>query len=141
MPPPVASPRRIPRPRQKRCKRVMARPRKQVEQKRTRVIAFRVTDDEYASIERRAHKADIDIGDFVRHAALRKRITKPQTAPANFEAVDQLRRIGVNFNQIARALNSGGGGLPSSFHALCERVEALLGTLFAEYLGRGSAHR
>ncbi len=119
----------------------MARPRKQVEQKRTRVIAFRVTDDEYASIERRAHKADIDIGDFVRHAALRKRITKPQTAPANFEAVNQLRRIGVNFNQIARALNSGGGSLPSSFHALCERVEALLGTLFAEYLGRGSAHR
>lgn len=119
----------------------MPRPRKQAEQKRSRVIAFRVTDDEYAAVENKARKAEIDIGDFARHAVLRKRVTKQQTAaPANFEAVDQLRRLGVNFNQIARALNSG-GGVPSSFQRLCERVEALLGTLFAEYLGRGSPHR
>lgn len=120
----------------------MPRPRKQAEQKRSRVIAFRVTDDEYAAVENKARKAEIDIGDFARHAVLRKRVTQRQTAaPADFEAVDQLRRLGVNFNQIARALNSGGGTPPQSFQRLCARVEALLGTLFAEYLGRGSPHR
>lgn len=118
----------------------MARPRKQAEQKRSRVIAFRVTDEEYDRVQIKAGTARLEVGDFARLAALNRPVVVNQNATPDIEAVDQLRRLGVNFNQIARALNSG-GVLPQNFQRLCVHVESLLERLFAEYLGRDSAHR
>ena len=48
------------------------------------------------------------------------------TAPADIAQVVALNRVGVNLNQIARALNSGVGLVPAELDATLERVNTLL---------------
>ncbi len=119
----------------------MPRPKKQTEQKRSHVVSFRLNDTEYAHLAQNAQQAVLDISDYARLSVLKAKITVYQTTTPDMETVEQLRRIGVNFNQIACALNSTGQTPPDYFQALCHDVETVLGKVFSEYLERGSAHR
>lgn len=117
----------------------MARPRKQPASRRTAWISYRVTPDEKAQIQAQAEKAGFSIGDYSRQAVKKTRLVIKESA-ADFERVDQLRRVGVNLNQIARALNAG-GTLPPYLERLCTRIETLLDRLFDEALNHGSPRR
>lgn len=117
----------------------MARPRKQPASRRTAWISYRVTPEEKAAIQAQAAQAGFSIGDFSRQAAKKTRIVIQQST-ADFESIDQLRRVGVNLNQIARAANAG-GALPPYLERLCARIETLLDRLFDEALKHGSPYR
>ena len=119
----------------------MPRPKKQAEQKRSHVVSFRLDDTEHEYLTQNAKRAALDISDYARLSVLQDKIIVHKTTTPDMETVDQLRRIGVNFNQIARAFNSTGQTPPDYFQALCHDVETVLGKVFSEYLERGSTYR
>ena len=76
-----------------------------VPRKITRHIRFAA--DEYERIKEKADQAKISIADFIRKAAINKqlRIYKPPP-PVNLKTYKELSAIGVNLNQLVRAVNT-----------------------------------
>lgn len=83
---------------------------------RPRQVRVRYTDQEYAAVERAAHAAGLTTTGYVAEAALAAALSlePPRWAPWRTALVElmetrrQIRRIGVNINQAARALNATG---------------------------------
>ena len=83
---------------------------------RPRQVRLRYSDEEYTAVERAAHAARLTTTGYVAEAALAaaRSLEPPRWAPwhaALVEMMDtrqQIRRIGVNINQAARALNATG---------------------------------
>lgn len=79
---------------------------------RTRLITFRVTDEEYALYQERASRSGLAVGAFARATGLneagpRARRRPPVDHVAIRQLLGELGRVGNNLNQIARALNVG----------------------------------
>lgn len=85
----------------------MARPKKAPDEKRTEQLApLRVTASERAFIEAQAAVAGLSPSDFVRRRALGRKVEAAAHTQADAALLLELNRIGVNLNQIARAMNS-----------------------------------
>jgi hypothetical protein len=108
----------------------MARPQKQATDKRPRVVSFRMTEEEHARLEAKAREAGQPIGEYARQAAEGGRIVA-RVSRVDFALTDQIRRLGVNLNQIAKHVNAGRSP-PVYLERLCARVEAMLERLFDE---------
>lgn len=102
----------------------MARPRKDPTDKRTAQVAVRLSSVEIARLQEKAEQAHTNVTAFVRAAALGKPVTVRQAA-SDFETRQELRRIGVNLNQIAKALNARQQALPASLVACCDKLDTL----------------
>ena len=78
---------------------------------RTRIITFRVTDDEYARYQERASRAGLAVGAFARAAGLEDAGPRARRRPVEHQKLAQLmaavNRVGNNLNQIARNTNLG----------------------------------
>lgn len=79
---------------------------------RTRIITFRVSDDEYARYEERASRAGLAVGAFARATGLdeagpRARRRRPVEHRALVQLMASLNRVGNNLNQLARNSNRG----------------------------------
>ena len=68
------------------------------------IIAFRVTPEERAWIEKQSYGNYRIISDFVRDCVLKKDIV---IVKGLYEFSNELRRIGNNLNQLTRAVNAG----------------------------------
>lgn len=83
---------------------------------RPRQVRLRYTDEEYAAVERAAYAAGLTPTGYVAEAALAAAasVEPPRFTPWRstlvelMDARNQVRRIGVNINQVARALNATG---------------------------------
>lgn len=117
----------------------MARPKKERADARGLVFGVRLTPDERATLEARAAALGVTITDYARAAVLGGRVeaatasttapdpsTLQANAPAGVAHIVALNRVGVNLNQIARALNSGQGMVPAELSDLLARVNTLL---------------
>ena len=72
--------------------------------KRNHCVSVRVNDDELAELDRRRAGFRMQRGEYLRAAAFGY---LPHVIPAiNQDAHDELRRIGVNLNQIAKRANA-----------------------------------
>ena len=78
----------------------MARPRLHESERRARTVGVRVTAAEAAELRERAQAARLSMGAYLRRRALGQRVRIAAE-------LRDLNRIGVNLNQMARALNSG----------------------------------
>ena len=103
----------------------MARPKKPTSDKRAQWIKARVSPAEHAEILLHAAKASLSSSEFLRRAALSTEVVVQQSASADFETVDQLRRIGVNLNQLARVANKT-GYMPDGLEEALAKVDQLL---------------
>lgn len=112
----------------------MARPKKSPSDLRTVHVAFCVSPSEQARLEELAEKAQLTKAEFARTAALGKSIKVVESSSPDFLDRNELRRIGVNLNQLARAVNE--GRLPSP--ARLDGVIAKLDSLFDQWLEYGS---
>lgn len=79
---------------------------------RTRIITFRVTDDEYTRYQERASRAGLAVGAFARAAGLedagpRARRRRPVEHQKLAQLMAAVNRVGNNLNQIARNTNLG----------------------------------
>ena len=103
----------------------MARPKKPTTDKRAQGIKARVSPAEHAEILLRAAGANLSSSEFLRRAALSTEVVVHEPASADFETVDQLRRIGVNLNQLARVANKT-GHMPDGLEEALAKVDQLL---------------
>lgn len=82
----------------------MARPRKKLEDRRTRVLSVRLTSAEYARVDDMAKAAGMLSGPYARETILNKR---PRSRPVNHilltNLIYELGAIAKNFNQLADA--------------------------------------
>ena len=102
----------------------MARPRLDEEERRARTVGVRVTAAEAAELRERAQAAGLSMGAYLRRRALGQRVRIAAE-------LRELNRIGVNLNQMARALNSRAVSSPVETQAAVERVGELVAKLLA----------
>ncbi|MEY9323441.1 MULTISPECIES: plasmid mobilization protein [Rhizobiaceae] len=104
-------------------------------EKKERTVHARITADEYAALEEAAKAADMTVSGFFRSltlegAGVRPIMTKDDRLIMAM-LLEDMRMIGVNLNQVARALNSGRGVDPSELDinlANVQRVQAAVMT-------------
>jgi hypothetical protein len=106
----------------------MARPRQ--EEVRDQRVSFRLTLAELVALRERAARASQSVSDYARAAALRApRHNGPNGLPPfAFEPASfhQIRRLGVNLNQIARRLNAQDMPAPPELAPLLADIRAAL---------------
>lgn len=73
-------------------------------QKKNERITFRLDADQYETILKRAAKADMSVGTYVRSAALKHKIIVVEGLP---EITHELKAIGRNLNQLTTLANMG----------------------------------
>lgn len=104
----------------------MARPKKPPHELHTETVRVPLRAVDLARLQSKADKAETTITDFVRASALGKKLTVVQSTAPDFDTVEQLRRIGVNLNQIAKAMNAQQTMQPSELVSVCAKLETLL---------------
>ena len=109
----------------------MTRPRLGEEERRTRTVAVRVTEAEAEELRERAQAARLSMGVYLRRRALGQRVRILSELRLGAAELRELNRIGVNLNQMARALNSGAVSSPAETQAAVERVGDLVAKLLA----------
>jgi len=114
----------------------MARPKKSPADLRTGHIAFCVSPAEQTRILSLASKANLTKAEFVRASALGKSLVVHESTAPDFLTRNELRRIGVNLNQIARAVNEGFTP-PAKLNDLIDKLDHL----FDQWIDYGSQHR
>lgn len=106
----------------------MPRPRLEAPDRRDAQLRVRLTAAELAQLHADAERAGRAFPDFVRERVLTGRVTVEQGRVLAPEVWIELRRLGVNLNQIARALNTGRepGSVAAIVRARAEEVGSLL---------------
>lgn len=110
----------------------MARPKKAPDEKRDLRVAFRLSAPDAEALGTRAKAAGLSVGAYARMMALRGKVQVVTRAEPDFETLDQLRRIGVNLNQLAREQHRRGHHDPDYLHHLCTQIEGLLAQAIEE---------
>jgi hypothetical protein len=103
----------------------MPRPKKDDDARRTETLAFRLTPAERLRIEHAAIAAGLSASEYARELTLKGRIVMEQRIALDPASFDQLRRIGVNLNQLARIANQSKHAPPELARA-CAAVEKFL---------------
>ena len=83
----------------------MGRPAKSPEDRHTESVRVPLRPADFARLQSFADQASTSLTDFVRASALGHEFTVIQSDAPDPEILDQLRRIGVNLNQIAKRMN------------------------------------
>ena len=115
----------------------MARPKKEKQDARTVRFNLRFSPGEWGEVEPKAVVAGLAPAEFCRLAVLGQPTpvaaspaplteVPPSAAPAGVAHVVALNRVGVNLNQIARALNASMGFVPAELEDALSRVNHLL---------------
>ncbi len=107
----------------------MARPRLDAGERRTRTIGVRVTEAQAAELAERAQAARLGVSALMRRRALGQPVRIAAERRLGAAEFRELTRIGVNLNQVARALHSGAAapaGIRDPVERVGELVEALL---------------
>ena len=66
---------------------------------------IRFTPDEFAKIEEQREKTNLDFTSFCKSAILKKKVKTKEEEDFNRDLIYQVNKIGVNLNQISRAVN------------------------------------
>ena len=103
----------------------MGRPTKSPQERHSETVRVPLRPADHARLQDMADKAETTITDFVRASALGQKFTVIQSDAPDFETVEQLRRIGVNLNQIAKAMNAQKTVAPSELLAVCAKLDRL----------------
>lgn len=84
----------------------MARPAKSDAEKRGRVTGVRLSPVEHDALLSRASVSGLSLSEYLRLAGLHRPLPSParplSAANTSFELIEQLRRVGVNLNQLTR---------------------------------------
>ena len=109
----------------------MARPRLGEEERRRRTIGVRVTEAEAEELRSRAQAACLSMGAYLRRRGLGQRVRMAAERRLGAAELRELNRIGVNLNQMARAMNSCAVPPPAETQEAVERVGELVAKLLA----------
>lgn len=104
----------------------MARPKSAPTDRRDVRVNMRVSSTEAAILQQKADQAGMNITAFTRVAALGRRLPAASAQATDFETRHELRRIGTNLNQIAKAMNARREAIPHSLEQACAQLSAVL---------------
>ncbi len=104
----------------------MARPRKAQAERLTESIHFRVLPSDFLRVAKAAENAGISLTDYARRQLLTGRVIVHQTRKLDHAAYDQLRRIGVNLNQLTRLAHTRDIMPPPGLTEICALIERFL---------------
>ncbi len=76
-------------------------------------------------IRAKARTANLSVSEYVRRMAVDGQIVARQQSAYGMALASQLKRIGVNLNQLTHLANSN-GEMPPELARLCGRIEVLL---------------
>lgn len=102
----------------------MARPEKTEADALTARVAFRVTDAERLQIEAAAAAAGLSVSEYARALILTARPPRRSRDKVSAGTLAELNRVGVNLNQITRALNRNPQAVPASLPQVVSEVRA-----------------
>jgi hypothetical protein len=78
-------------------------------------VRVRLSVEDCVQVVDKVEQAGLSVSEYLRRSALNQAIKAPaQQSGLDFEARNELRRIGLNLNQMAKVMNSGGQGPPAS---------------------------
>ena len=103
---------------------------------RSHHVSFRLSPAEHFVLLDKAERSGMNVGDFLRSRALKARSRKAHeamaapTEPGALSLAQQLRKIGVNVNQIAHHCNRHQVPPPDALAPLLTEIRALLSTAF-----------
>ncbi|MBD9497899.1 plasmid mobilization relaxosome protein MobC [Ensifer sp. ENS01] len=107
--------------------------------KKDRTLHVRVTNDEHAAIETAAAAAGMTVSSFFRSLNLEAAGVRPILTGDDrlvmAALLEDMRMIGINLNQVARALNSGRGVHPSELDINLENVQRVQAAVMSELRG------
>ncbi|AMR32725.1 hypothetical protein A0256_15485 [Mucilaginibacter sp. PAMC 26640] len=98
----------------------MSRPQLPKEQKRSIKITFRLAEKEKIKIEEAAKVCGLPVGIFIREKLLKSKFPEPKVAKVDLQTYQELKKIGVNVNQLARHANA--GRLPTGILAILMKL-------------------
>lgn len=84
----------------------MARPPKHQDDRRSSILKIRVTTTEHDSLKREAAHAGYTVTEIARRKLLGERLTVRTSRHLPVDAYNELKKIGVNLNQMARRMNA-----------------------------------
>ena len=111
---------------------IIARPRLSPTEKRTEILQIRVSPIERAKIEAKADQTGLTMSEYLRGVALKPKLKVMQTRDVPLATHQELQRIGVNMNQIAKAMNAGQQNLPASLVIATEKLHAIFDVIYAD---------
>lgn len=85
----------------------MARPKTDLENKRSFKVTVRFNHKERLMIEQAARECGMSVYLVVRHKLLKGKFPEPKIARLDIALYAELKKIGVNINQLAKHANSG----------------------------------
>lgn len=85
----------------------MGRPTIGEDKKRSEKITFRVTYSEQLQLNKGAILCNFCTGDFIRQKLFKGKFPEPKTAKVDLRVYLELKKIGVNINQLTRLANAG----------------------------------
>jgi hypothetical protein len=106
----------------------MARPKSSDLSKKSEAVKVRLTMAERAQLQAKADEASTTVTAFLRASALGAEVKVTRSTAPDFAVRDELRRIGVNLNQIAKAMNARKDVPPAQLVALCAKLDTLFDT-------------
>jgi hypothetical protein len=102
---------------------------------RTSTIGVRVSADEYAALRAKAEQMGMTPAQWLREAALSRRLPLPPVPAINREQYAELARLSANLNQLAKLANSGQPVAVAD--ALLQRLAGEVGRLRLALIGIG----
>lgn len=109
----------------------MVPPRAKKETTRSRRLVVRVSEEEHSRIHANAKSARLRLSEYLRRIALEGQIVVRQQTAYGASLVFQLKRIGVNLNQLMPYVHEE-GKVPPEMRSLWTKIEALLDKVLRE---------
>ncbi|MEO5756549.1 MAG: plasmid mobilization relaxosome protein MobC [Mesorhizobium sp.] len=104
--------------------------------RKDKVVRTRLSRDEYGAVERAAKAADMTVSAFLRSLVLEGAGVQPLLADEDRAVMgflgDEMRAVGTNLNQVARALNNGRAVRLADVDANVGEVQIVLAAVLAE---------
>lgn len=102
---------------------------------RASTIGVRVSVEEYAALRAKAEQMGMNPAQWLREAALSRRLPSPPVPPINREQYAELARLAANLNQLTRLANEGRPVTVAD--ALLQRLAGEVGRLRLALIGAG----
>ena len=105
----------------------MARPPKEKDARKSRVVSYRLTDSEYARLAHRAATTNMRINELAKTLTLSKSETLKVETYMKYDPllINELNRIGNNLNQMVKRYHMTGRASPL-MEDLCDRIDQLI---------------
>lgn len=111
------------------------RPAVSKEKIRFKTIGVRVNQKEWDTLKQKSQELGISPAQFLRDAALKKRLPSPPAPEINRKAYAHLMHLASNINQLTRSVNSGNNELKQQYLRIFEEIKKAISQAQNQLLG------